>query len=92
MVFGKGGREEFLNKICKCHKSHPNMNLCRKFHPNRKKGKCLKTGGMVFWERGGEFEVGVEFREKNANVTNAIPKYINVGSLIQIGQWESVEK
>ena len=30
--------------------------------------------------------------EKNANVTNAISKWIYVGSFIQIGLWKSVEK
>ena len=42
-----------------------------------------------FWEKGGNSGIGW-IKKKNANVTNAIPKY--VGSFIQIWQWESVKK
>ena len=71
---GNGLKKKGIKKKCKCHKCHPKMNLCRKFHPNRTKGKCSKNRGNGIGGRG-EFrrgEGGGEFRKKYANVTNAI--------------------
>ena len=69
------------------------MNRYSKFHPNRTLGKRSKLGGN-FRGAGGEFGGGrIQERgrisEKNANVTNVIPKSIYVGYLIQIGQWKN---
>ena len=52
-------------------------------------GKCLNPGGNV--RENGGMEGGENFEEKNANVTNAIQKWIYVASFTQIGQWESVQ-
>ena len=72
-----------IKKRCKRHKL-PKINLCNQLHLNRTKGKCWqKTCGMNLGEEG-------KCREKNANVTNGIPKWIH--EFIQIGQWESVQK
>ena len=43
----EGGGGDFEKKF-KFHKCHPKMNLCRKVHPIRTKGKCSNIEGMVF--------------------------------------------
>ena len=81
---GEGGK--FREKKCKSHKCDLKLNLHRKFNPNRTMVKCSKIGGMVFWFLG---DAG-EFRKKNAVVTNDIPKWIYIGSLIQIEQCSKI--
>ena len=78
MVFGEEG--EFggggIKNKCKRHKCHLKLNLCKKSHLYRTMGKGSKIVGMVFG-KGGRIrsgEGGEKNFEKNANVTNGIPK------------------
>ena len=52
--------------------------------------KVFKSGGKGF--EGGKFiRGGGGISKKYTNVTNSIPKWIYVASLIQIGRWENVK-
>ena len=69
-------------------------------------GIVFKNRGNGFWRRGGRIRGRGEFRRKKCimsqipslnesmyyEVSSKSDKLINAGSLIQIGQWESVEK
>ena len=65
------------------------MNICSfEVSPKSNNGKVFKIRGKGL---AGIREGGIP-KKKNANITNAIPKGIYVGSFIQIQQWDIVQK